>query len=98
MPQFIRMFGKLPVGISDERLKIVLGFRFGYLVLGGVIGAILIVALGQVKAETSYGLLILLNALSFLGGGFTAWAFGHKGTPESGETPTKSGEDDTKTP
>lgn len=83
---YLRIFGKIPAGVTDERLKIILGYRFGYGVLFGVIVAIAVVAIGQVKAETSYGLLILLNALSFLGGGFVAWAFGVK-SHESKEPP-----------
>ena len=87
----IRIFGKIPGDVTDERLKIILGYRFGYGVLLAVIIAIAVVAMGQVKAETSYGLLILLNALSFLGGGFVAWAFGVKSheTREPGKEPTE---------
>ena len=65
--------------MDNARLKIWLGFIFGYTVAGSVIILGLAISLGQVKAETSYGLLIVLNTLGMLGAGFVAWAFGYSG-------------------
>jgi thiol:disulfide interchange protein len=62
-------------------VKIMFGF-FLLLVLAGLSA---IIALGHVKAETSFGLDIILGGLLTLSGGFAGWAFRdsrHTGKPD----------------
>jgi hypothetical protein len=62
---------------------------FGFLILIVLAGLAAIIALGHVKAESSFGLDIILGGLLTLSGGFAGWAFRDtskaKGTDE--ETP-----------
>jgi len=58
--------------MNDFRLKMI----FGYLVLVVLAVIALIIALGRVSQDTSYGLEIVLGALAVLSGGFAQWAFG----------------------
>jgi len=58
--------------MSDFRLKMV----FGFSVLAVLAAVALIIALGKVSQDTSYGLEIVLGALAVLSGGFAQWAFG----------------------
>lgn len=51
-------------------------FGFGLLVLLSVLA--IIIALGRVEQQTSYGLQIVLGSLSTLSGGFATWAFSEK--------------------
>ena len=51
---------------------------FGFLLLAVLLALGLCIALGHVKAETSYGLGIILGSLSTLAGGFVGWAFKDK--------------------
>ncbi len=48
-------------------------FGFGILLVLTVLA--LLLALGQVKQESSYGLEIVLGSLATLSGGFAQWAF-----------------------
>jgi len=49
---------------------------FGFSILAVIAAVSLIIALGKVSQETSYGLEIVLGALAVLSGGFAQWAFG----------------------
>jgi hypothetical protein len=61
---------------------------FGFVIL--IVLAILaaIIALGQVKSESSFGLNIILGGLLTLSGGFASWAFrdSRLSKPETKET------------
>ena len=61
---------------DTERLRIILGFGFGFSVL--VVYAVLaaVIAFGRVEQATSYGLDMVLTAMGPLGGLFCGWAFG----------------------
>jgi thiol:disulfide interchange protein len=48
---------------------------FGYMILIVLAALATIIALGKVKAETSFGLDIILGGLLTLSGGFASWAF-----------------------
>jgi hypothetical protein len=59
--------------MDNERLKIWLGFAFGFAVLL-VLGFLGVrVALGKVEEASSYGLLPIITSLSTLAGGFATW-------------------------
>lgn len=49
-------------------------FGFGVLFFTAVLA--LIIALGEVRQETSYGLNVVLGSLSTMSGMFAQWAFG----------------------
>jgi hypothetical protein len=55
-------------------------FGFGILLVITILA--LIIALGNVKQDTSYGLEIVLGSLATLSGGFAQWAFSKKDKPE----------------
>ncbi len=48
---------------------------FGFGILGIVFFLAVIIALGKVEQQTSYGLNIVLGSLATLAGGFAQWAF-----------------------
>lgn len=60
---------------DNERLKIILGFSYGFAVLFVYGTLALVIAIGHVSKDTSYGLEIVLAALGPLGGLFAGWAF-----------------------
>lgn len=60
--------------MSDERLKMIFGFCV--LIELGILAVI--IGIGTVRMETSYGLNIILGSLATLAGGFAQWAFGSK--------------------
>lgn len=61
--------------LSDERLKILLSYLFGFSVLGVYFLLALAMALGKVDQQTSFGLDMVLTAMGPLGGLFCGWAF-----------------------
>jgi hypothetical protein len=61
-----------------EQQRMVFGFIL-LLVLSVLSG---LVALGEVREETSHGLMPLLSALSVLSGNFANWAFAYRGSNE----------------
>lgn len=66
---------------DNERLRILLGFILGFLLLSIFGGLSFVIALGTVKAETSYGLGMVLGGLNTAIGAFAIWAWntpGHK--------------------
>jgi hypothetical protein len=78
-----------------ERLKLLLGFLFGFallLILGFLCER---VAFGKVEEATSYGLLPLIATLSTLSGGFAQWFLTVLGRPRS-ENRSEKTEDITK--
>jgi hypothetical protein len=62
--------------VSDERLKTILGFSFGFSILAVYFSLSLAFGLGEIKADTSYGLQDVLKGLEPLGVLFCGWAFG----------------------
>jgi hypothetical protein len=62
--------------MSDERLKVVLAYAFGFstLIVYGMLA--MVIAIMHIEEKTSYGLPIVLGALGPLGGAFVGWAFG----------------------
>lgn len=62
--------------LSDDRLKILLSYLFGFSTLVAYFILALIIAVGRIEEKTSYGLPIVLGALGPLGGAFVGWAFG----------------------
>ncbi len=62
--------------ISDERLRILLAYAFGFSTLFVYGMLALAIAIGHIEEKTSYGLPIVLGALGPLGGAFVGWAFG----------------------
>jgi cadmium resistance protein CadD (predicted permease) len=61
--------------MSTEKLKLTLGFSFGFLLLF-ITGALAFtIGLNHVEEKTSFGLLPILGSLSTLSGGFATWAF-----------------------
>ena len=71
---------------TDERLKILLGYVFGFSVLFVYFFLAIAIALGKVEQQTSYGLDMILTAMGPLGGLFCGWAFGKS---HNGEAQTK---------
>lgn len=65
---------KLPM--TDERLKIWLGFSLGFAILLVLAALAMSIALGKVEEKTSYGLLGIISPLTTLAGTFAGWAFG----------------------
>ena len=63
--------------MSEFRLRMI----FGFSILAVLATVSLIIALGKVSQDTSYGLEIVLGALAVLSGGFAQWAFG-QGQPK----------------
>lgn len=61
---------------DEARLRILLGYGYGFAVLVVYFALAMILALGKVEKETSYGLEMVLVALGPLGGSFVGWAFG----------------------
>jgi hypothetical protein len=74
---------------------------FGFFLLVILAALSAIIALGHVKAETSFGLDIILGGLLTLSGGFASWAFrdSRHGVPGE-DTPTSepAGEQEALTP
>ena len=62
--------------LSDERLKILLSYVFGFTTLMVYFILAMVIAIGKIQEQTSYGLPIVLGALGPLGGAFVGWAFG----------------------
>jgi len=62
--------------MSDDRLKVILAYTFGFatLFVYGVLA--MTIAVMHIEEKTSYGLPIVLGALGPLGGAFVGWAFG----------------------
>jgi hypothetical protein len=62
--------------MSDERLKVVLAYAFGFstLIVYGMLA--MVIAIMHIEEKTRYGLPIVLGALGPLGGAFVGWAFG----------------------
>jgi hypothetical protein len=62
--------------MSDERLKVILAYAFGFstLIVYGMLA--MVIAIMHIEEKTSYGLPIVLGALGPLGGAFVGWAFG----------------------
>lgn len=63
-------------GMSDERLKIVLAYGFGFATLLVYCILAMTISIGHIEEKTSFGLPIVLGALGPLGGAFVGWAFG----------------------
>jgi Zn-dependent protease len=64
--------------IPDERLKALLAYAFGFCTLAAYFVLAVIIAIGHIQENTSYGLPIVLGALGPLGGAFVGWAFGQR--------------------
>lgn len=64
--------------ISDDRLKVLLAYAFGFCTLIAYFILALVIAIGHIEEKTSFGLPIVLGALGPLGGAFVGWAFGQK--------------------
>ena len=60
---------------DNERLQILLGFSFGFGLLICFFVLALIIGLGHVAKESSFGLELVLQAMGMLGGLFGGWAF-----------------------
>lgn len=63
---------------DNDRMEIVLGYTFGFSVLAVYFILSLVIAIGHVQKETSYGLDVVLPSLGPLGGAFVGWAFGRQ--------------------
>jgi hypothetical protein len=74
--------------VTDNRLKIIFGYAFGFFVLGVYFTLALAIAMGHVEEKTSYGLVQVLTALGPLGGMFCGWAFGLSRNGKSKEEPS----------
>jgi hypothetical protein len=64
--------------IPDERLKVLLAYAFGFATLAAYFILAVIIAIGRIEEQTSFGLPIVLGALGPLGGAFVGWAFGRQ--------------------
>jgi len=62
--------------LTDYRLKVLLGFGFGLTLLMVYFTLAIVLAVGHITKDESYGLDIVLAALGPLGGLFCGWAFG----------------------
>ena len=62
--------------LSDERLRVLLAYAFGFTTLLVYFILAMTIAVGHIEEKTSYGLPIVLGALGPLGGAFVGWAFG----------------------
>jgi len=62
--------------MSDDRLEIILGYSFGFIVMIANFVLAIAIALGHVTKEGSFGLEIVLASFGTLGGAFVGWAFG----------------------
>lgn len=58
---------------------------FGFTIVLSIVGLAVMIALGKVEENTSHGLMPLVTALAAIGGNFSAWAFGTKGSNKSDE-------------
>jgi hypothetical protein len=67
--------------MTDDRLKVVLAYAFGFCTLGAYFSLAVIIAIGKIEESTSFGLPIVLGALGPLGGAFVGWAFGRSEKP-----------------
>jgi hypothetical protein len=56
--------------VSDERLKIILGFTLAVLIVGGIEVLSALIGIGKVEEPTSHGLSTLLESLKLIG---AAW-------------------------
>jgi predicted anti-sigma-YlaC factor YlaD len=63
---------------DNERLKIMLGHAFGYMVLFATVSIAVVIVIRKVEPTSSYGLEIVLGALAAFGGGYTNWAFSQR--------------------
>lgn len=63
-------------GLSKLDFRLIFGFCL--LVIIAVLAVV--IALGKVEQQTSYGLNIVLGSLATLAGGFAQWAFSNKGS------------------
>jgi len=80
--------------MNAGKIKLVLGYTFGFCLLFILGWLSFHVALGKVEATTSYGLLPLITALATLSGAFANWAFGiHRPEVEENQ-PEKKTDDD----
>jgi hypothetical protein len=68
----------------DPRWLPVLKLLFGFLLLIELGALVVIIAIGKVEMQTSYGLGEIIGCLLTLSGGFAQWAFGSK---KSGKEP-----------
>lgn len=71
--------------MSDDRLRMVLSFAFGFALLGSITGLALVLALGTVVEQTSAGLKEILACLMTLAG---VWANSVLGALRSASSPT----------
>jgi hypothetical protein len=55
-----------------------LAYLFGFCTLISYFILAVIIAVGRIEEQTSYGLPIVLGALGPLGGAFVGWAFGQR--------------------
>lgn len=62
--------------MSDDRLKVILAYAFGFSTLFVYGMLAMVIAIMHIEEKTSYGLPIVLGALGPLGGAFVGWAFG----------------------
>jgi hypothetical protein len=65
--------------MPDERLRVLLAYLFGFGTLAAYFTLAVIIAVGHIQEQTSFGLPIVLGALGPLGGAFVGWAFGKNG-------------------
>ena len=65
--------------MPDDRLRVLLAYLFGFATLISYFTLAIIIAIGKIQENTSYGLPIVLGALGPLGGAFVGWAFGKNG-------------------
>jgi hypothetical protein len=65
--------------MPDDRLRVLLAYLFGFATLIAYFTLAIIIAIGKIQENTSYGLPIVLGALGPLGGAFVGWAFGKNG-------------------
>ena len=63
---------------------------FGFIWLTIIACLAIAIGLGEVKSETSYGLMPLVTALASMGGSFATWAFRER----SDKAPEKKPDDD----
>jgi thiol:disulfide interchange protein len=63
------------MGAPDPGWMPFVKLMFGFFILAVLAGLATIIAIGKIKAETSFGLDIILGGLLTLSGGFAGWAF-----------------------
>ena len=77
------------MSISSTPMPI-LKMVFGYMLLVLLAGLAIVIALGKVSQDSSFGLTEILGGLLVLSGGFAQWAFGPAKSSESGSSPPPS--------